>query len=42
MTVDNSDSLSGLPVAVGGSFSGLLLSLQLSTEGIEHVLIGGE
>ena len=32
----------GLPVVVGSSFSGLLLSIELSSQGIEHVLVGGE
>src|SRR5438093_11149772 len=34
--------LDGPPVILGSSLSGLLVSLSLSREGIEHVLVGGD
>lgn len=40
--IDQNSSLNGLPVIVGSSFSGVLLSLKLSESGVEHVLIGGD
>jgi flavin-dependent dehydrogenase len=39
---DMQQTLAGLPVVIGSSFSGLMMSLRLSEEGIDHVLIGGD